>query len=133
MTAASPAQSFFRVEELPVRRGLDGIRLRSVELQNLMMTFVEYPAGSRVPAHHHPCEQITYVLEGLLEVTVGDEQRVLGSGEGVRVPPHTEHSSRPIDGPAKALDAWTPVPQRFTVETLATLGHHVPIVGESLS
>ena len=125
--------AFFRVEELPVKQGLEGIQLRSVDLKNLMMTFVEYPAGSKVPQHFHPCEQITYVLEGMLEVTLEHDSHVLGPGEGVRIPPNTQHSSRPVDGPAKALDAWTPIPQHFKVEPLATLGHHVPIEGESLS
>ena len=124
---------FFRAEELPSKEVLPGIQLRSVDLKNLMMTFVEYAEGSDVPRHHHPYEQITYVLDGSLEVIVGDEQRVLGPGEGVRVPPDAEHSSRPIDGPARALDAWTPVPHRFKVGTATTLGHHIPIEGESLS
>jgi unsaturated pyranuronate lyase len=124
---------FFRVEELPTKEVLAGIRLRSVHLENLMMTFVDYPAGSTVPAHHHRYEQITYVLEGWLEVTVGDQRRVLAAGEGVRIPANQEHSSRPVDGTAKALDAWTPVPRRFKVDVLATLGHQVPIGGESLT
>lgn len=123
--------SFFRVEELPAKAMMTGIRLRSVHLDSLMMTFVEYMAGSAVPSHSHFSDQITYVLEGSLEVTVGDEQRVLGPGEGVRIPPNVEHSSRPVDGAAKALDAWTPVVEHFKVDALTTLGHHVPISGES--
>ena len=131
MKVESNGDSFFCIEELPAKEVMSGIRLRSVDLENLMMTFVEYAAGSTVPMHHHPYEQITVVLEGILEVTVGHEQRVLRSGEGVRIPPNREHSSRPLDGPAKALDAWTPVPQRFKVDPSTTLGHRVPIFGES--
>ncbi len=127
----SNGNSFFRIEELPAKEVMSGVQLRSVNLENLMMTFVEYAAGSAVPMHHHPYEQITVVLEGVLEVTVGREQRVLRPGEGVRIPPDREHSSRPLDGPAKALDAWTPVPHRFKVDPLSTLGHQVPILGES--
>ncbi|MFQ5665953.1 MAG: cupin domain-containing protein [Candidatus Binatia bacterium] len=108
-------KGFFRVADLPSKDVLEGIRLRSVHLENLMMTFVEYPVGSAVPSHHHRYEQITYVLEGRLEVTLKGEQRVLGPGEGVQIPANVEHSSRTIDGSAKALDAWTPVPKRFRV------------------
>ena len=131
MKAGFNGDSFFRIEDLPAKEVMAGIRLRSVDLENLMMTFVEYAAGSTVPLHHHPYEQITVVLEGILEVTLGHEQRVLRAGEGVRSPPTREHSSRPLDGPAKALDAWTPVPHRFKVDPLTTLGHNVPISGES--
>jgi len=115
--------SFFRVDDLPTKEVMAGIHVRSVDLDNLMMTFVEYPAGSVVPMHHHPYEQITYVLQGNVEFTVGDQQRILGPGEGVRVLPNAEHSSRPIDGAAKVLDAWTPVPEHFRVEMRA---HRTP-------
>jgi len=109
------ASTFFRVSDLPAKQVLDGVAMRSVDLDNLMMTFVEYAAGARVPTHFHPYEQITYVLEGQLEVVIGDVHEVLGPGEGVCISPNVEHSSRPINGPAKALDAWTPVPERFKV------------------
>jgi quercetin dioxygenase-like cupin family protein len=117
--------AFFRVAELPVKELTSGIRLRSVELAALMMTFVEYPEGSVVPTHFHPHEQITYVLEGCLEVVVGDAQRLLGPGDGVRIPPNAEHSSRPVDGPARALDAWTPVPESLRVPMNRTVGSRV--------
>lgn len=110
------ARGFFRVAELPSKEVLEGIRLRSVHLENLMMTFVEYPAGSAVPSHHHRYEQITYVLDGRLEVVLEGERQVVGPGEGVQIPANVEHSSRTIEGPVKALDAWTPVPRRFKVE-----------------
>ncbi|MFI5364219.1 MAG: cupin domain-containing protein [Candidatus Binatia bacterium] len=132
MTAEASMNGFFRVEELPTKV-LAGIQLRSVHLENLMITFVDYPEGSSVAAHHHRHEQITYVLEGCLEVTLAGETRVLAPGDGVRIGANVEHSSRPVDGAAKALDAWTPVPKRYKVEPATTLGHHVPISGESLS
>jgi quercetin dioxygenase-like cupin family protein len=96
-----------------------------------MMSFVEYDAGAAVPVHRHRREQITYVLDGFLEVTIDTERRVLGPGEGVRIPRQTDHSSRPVGGPARALDAWTPVPERLKVEEPSTLGAHVPVRGES--
>jgi quercetin dioxygenase-like cupin family protein len=116
MESTLPAAGFFRVEELPAKELLAGVRVRSVHLADLMMTFVEYPAGATVPMHHHPYEQITYVLEGQLEVSIGAETRLLGPGEGVQVPANMEHGSRTVGGPAKAVDAWTPVPKMFKVK-----------------
>ncbi len=122
--------SFFEVKRLPVQEVLPGIELRSVNLENVMMSFVDYAAGSEVPTHEHRHEQITYVLEGTLEVAVGDERRLLGPGQGVRIPPYTDHSSRPVQGPAKALDAWSPVPHRLKVEAPTALGEEVPVEDE---
>ena len=129
----SASAPFFRVADLPSKEVLPGVVLRSVSLENLMMTFVEYAAGSEVPTHEHRHEQITYVLEGCLEVVVGDQQRLLGPGDGVRIPPNAEHSSRPVDGPARALDAWTPVLERFRVVPHATPGSTVPIDDGSIT
>ncbi len=131
MSHAAHESAFFRVAELPVKELANGIRLRSVELATLMMTFVEYPEGSIVPTHFHPHEQITYVLEGCLEVMVGDKQRLLGPGEGVRIPPNAEHNSRPVDGPARALDAWTPVRESLRVTRDASLRSKAQFEGES--
>jgi quercetin dioxygenase-like cupin family protein len=116
MESTLPSAGFFRVDELPAKTMVAGVQVRSVHLADLMMTFVEYPEGATVPLHHHPYEQITYVLEGRLEVCLGANTRLLGPGEGVQVPANMEHSSRPIGGPARALDAWTPVPKMFKVK-----------------
>ena len=113
---------FFRVEELEATEVLPGLRLKSVGLENLMMTFVEYEPGCHVPIHHHRYEQITYVLEGFLEVRLGQETRVLGPGEGVRIPAQTPHGSRPVEGSARAVDAWSPAPRSLALEELATMG-----------
>jgi quercetin dioxygenase-like cupin family protein len=104
---------FFRVADLPSKEVLKEIHVRSVHLENLMMTFIEYPADATVPTHYHPFEQITYVLDGRLEVTVAGERRILGAGEGVCIRANAEHGSRPVDGPARVVDAWTPVPEHL--------------------
>lgn len=122
---------FFRVADLPSKEVLPGVVLRSVSLENLMMTFVEYASGTSIPVHRHRREQITCVLEGSIEVTVGGERRVLGAGEGILIPPNRDHSSRPVGGAARALDAWTPVPERFRVDIDTTLGGSTPVEGES--
>jgi quercetin dioxygenase-like cupin family protein len=124
--------SFFAVEQLPLHEVAAGIRMRSVNLENLMLTFVEYAPDAQVPTHRHRREQITYVIEGKLEVTVGKERRILAAGEGARIPRGVDHSSRPVGGPARVLDAWTPAPERFKFESLTTLGEHLPLGGESI-
>jgi quercetin dioxygenase-like cupin family protein len=122
----------FRVKELPAQEVLRGVKLRSVNMDNLTMTFVDYAPGSGVPAHRHRHEQITYVLEGQLELTIDGERQIVNAGEGVRIGPNIEHSSRPVDGSASAVDAWTPLLRKFGSAPLTTLGHDVPIEGESL-
>ena len=59
---------------------------------------------------------------------------MLEPGDGVQVPANVEHSSRPVGGPAKALDAWTPVPKMFKVQPpVSGVGKGVVLEDESVA
>jgi quercetin dioxygenase-like cupin family protein len=62
------------------------------------MTFGYYrvAAGASIHEHAHPNEEVWHVIEGELEVTVGDETRVAGPGCVAIVPPNTPHSVRAL-------------------------------------
>ena len=78
-----------------------------------MLTFFEFAPDSTVPEHMHPHEQITLVLEGELEFTLGDETRIIKAGEGATIPPEVPHSARTLSQPTKALDAWHPIREDY--------------------
>ena len=48
--------------------------------------------GTKVPEHSHPHEQITYVLQGKLELVIGGEPVILVPGDSVLVPGDVLHS-----------------------------------------
>ena len=104
---------FFDLDDLKEKQVLEGITLRSVSGEKAMMTFFVFEEGAVIPAHSHPHEQITYVLEGELEFSLKGEARVLGKGQGVVIPSDVEHSARVIKGPARALDAWHPLREDY--------------------
>ncbi len=99
---------FFRVVDLPATEMLPGVLRRAVSLDRLMMTFFTFEPRAVIPAHEHPHEQITYVVEGALEFTLGAETRRLGAGEGVMIPSGVRHAAVVLDQPAVVLDAWHP-------------------------
>ena len=43
---------------------------------NMMAVEVNFDAGAIGPMHNHPHEQLTYVLSGEFEFTIGEEKRV---------------------------------------------------------
>jgi quercetin dioxygenase-like cupin family protein len=93
---------------LKCRQLLPGIDLRVAAGQQTMMTFFDFQPNAVIPNHKHPHEQITYMLQGEMEITVAGETKVLKAGDGVVIPGNIEHSARIIKGPAKALDGWYP-------------------------
>jgi quercetin dioxygenase-like cupin family protein len=105
--------AFFRVRELPETEMLPGVVRRAVYLDNAMMTFFHFDPGAEIPEHSHPHEQITFVVQGTLEFTLGDETRTLSAGEGATTPPHVPHSATVGDEPAFVLDAWHPAREDY--------------------
>lgn len=105
--------TFFKLNELEKTEALKGIYRSAVYLDGVMLTFFEFAPDSTVPEHMHPHEQITLVLEGELEFTLGDETRVIKTGEGVTIPPEVPHSARTLSRPTKALDAWHPIREDY--------------------
>ncbi len=105
--------SYFRVDRLPATEMLPGVLRRAVYLEHVMLTFFEFAPGSVVPEHSHPHEQISYVLQGALEFTLGEETRVIRAGEGVCCPPNVPHKATVLDEPTVVLDAWYPVREDY--------------------
>ena len=99
---------FFTVSDLPGTEMLPGIVRRSVAMDHAMVTFFTFAPGTVLPVHDHIHEQITYVIRGAMEFTLGDEVRVLRAGDGVCSPPGVRHGGVVLDEETFALDAWYP-------------------------
>lgn len=105
--------AFFTVNALPGTEMLPGVVRRAVYLDHAMMTFFHFDPGSAVPEHTHLHEQITYVVEGAMEFTLGEEKRLMRAGDVVCIPPHVPHSATILDQPTFALDAWYPLREEY--------------------
>ena len=81
--------------------------------QNLMLSYLEMDEGAVVPLHQHPHEQAGMLLKGRLELTIGDEVRVVGPGSMFIIPPGTPHKAVAIGGPAVVLDVFSPVREDY--------------------
>ena len=105
--------TFFAVKDLPGTDMLPGVVRRAVYLEHVMMTFFDFAPGSVVPEHSHPHEQITYVVQGVMEFHLGDQTQVLRAGSGVLCPPGVPHGAIVLDEPTVALDAWYPLREDY--------------------
>ena len=54
----------------------------------------EIAPGDRIPLHTHPVNEVIVVLEGVPEVTLGDDTREVGAGAVVFIPAGTPHRTR---------------------------------------
>ena len=104
---------FYRTDELPATEMLPGVLRRAVYLDDVMLTFFEFEPEAIIPEHHHPHQQITFVISGTMEFDLDGETQVLQAGDGVLIPPDVPHSAIIGDGPCKALAAWHPVREDY--------------------
>ncbi len=79
---------------------------------NMTLGLVEIKAGSNLPLHHHPHEQITYILEGKLDMTIGGEYCPLTAGMYYVIPSNVPHGAVAITD-CKVIDVFNPVREDY--------------------
>lgn len=90
-----------------------GLTLRPVFGASMTMSFVHFEPHTEAPSHRHAEEQMGTVIEGTLEFDLDGERRMLGPGEVYIVPPWVPHGAVSGDGPALALDVFSPPREGF--------------------
>lgn len=100
--------TFPKLASLPVRAILDGtIRGQYAHLTTLTMGEVHIDADTVVPMHNHPHEQITYVIEGRFEFTVGSETTILEPGMAALIPGGVTHGGKTVTA-CRVIDVFSP-------------------------
>lgn len=94
---------------------LKGFLFREAHLTNVMITWVEMQPGSVLPEHQHDHEQITLVIDGKLELTVGGKTMIMEKGSVAVVPSNVLHSGRVLEQFTVAVDAWNPPREDYIV------------------
>ena len=96
-----------RVEPVP------GCRMRTPFGENLMLSYLEMDEGAEIPLHDHPHEQGGIMLQGRLQLTIGDDTRIVEPGSLYLVPPNLPHRAVAVGGPVVVLDVFSPVREDY--------------------
>ena len=95
------------VNTLPKKELCPGYVTRLIHGAQTTVSFVDITKGSKLPEHHHPHEQVTYIAEGELEMTIGGEVMLLKKGMVHVIPSNVPHSAiAHVD--CKAIDFFSP-------------------------
>ena len=92
-----------------------GLYGRFVHGETMTLSFVDIKKGSVLQVHSHPHEQITYILEGELEMVIGGEKMLLTTGMIHVIPGNVPHGAYARTD-VKVLDAFHPVRQDYVVQ-----------------
>ena len=85
-----------------------GVRRRTLASGTAMMQMVvEFEAGTRLPEHQHPHEQMAHVLTGALRFTVDGETRDVRAGESIYLAPNVPHGAEALER-SVVVDTFSP-------------------------
>jgi quercetin dioxygenase-like cupin family protein len=79
---------------IPIEYPLGGVARQTVHGEKQTLVRYVYQPGSVFPEHSHAEEQITIVLSGSIDFTVGGSPLTLVAGEIALIPAHVPHSAR---------------------------------------
>jgi quercetin dioxygenase-like cupin family protein len=103
---------FTSLASLPEERISDKISRKIAAGDQEMMVWWSMKAGAQAAAHHHPHEQIAYMLKGKMEFRLGGERRTCGPGDVVVIPGGVEHEAYfPED--TEVIDVFAPPREDF--------------------
>ena len=111
--------AFADLAEIARLRVFDGVAGRVVGGTGLTLAVVELDAGSVVPEHSHPHEQVGVCVSGSLAFRIGDEQRDVAAGGTWEIPGRVPHEVQVGSEGAVVIEAWAPARDDWSgLETL---------------
>ena len=103
-------------KDVPEQEVFPGIVGKLIHTPKVTIGDFRIAAGTQLPAHQHPHEQTSTVLEGQFEFTVGGQTRLCGPGDVAVIPPNVEHSATALTD-CRVLDVFEPVREDYRAVT----------------
>ncbi len=104
---------FIDIDKVAEMTPVAGCRLRAPHGERIMLSYLEMDAGAEIPVHSHPHEQAGMLLKGRLQLTIGEETRVVEPGAMYIVPGGVPHRAVALDGPVLVLDIFSPIREDY--------------------
>jgi quercetin dioxygenase-like cupin family protein len=89
---------------------VDGVRIHAIGGEQVLLCRVRYEPGKQVPLHVHPdAEQVMFILDGSVDMTIEGQTATLRAGDVVVVNRGQQHEVYSPDG-VTFMEALAPVP-----------------------
>lgn len=100
--------AFVNWDDTTIHTPREGMEGRIVHGEQMSLAIWTFEAGVDLPAHSHPHEQITHVIEGEIDLTVGEQTRRLTPGTSAVISGGVVHSAHTYT-PVRVVDVFHPV------------------------
>ena len=108
--AEMTGRRIFSWDELGTTRwDADQVEAQILSGEHMHMIRATYDPGATYEMHSHPHEQFSLLLSGRMLLTVGEETREIGPGDGWYAPGGVPHGGEVLgDEPAVFIDVYSP-------------------------
>lgn len=111
LMAARPI--FTSVKALPGKEIARGVTIKPLAGDHVMLNYVEFAPHAEVPTHSHPHEQLGLMIEGELDLRIGDQERTVRPGDTYVIPSGVPHGARSREARALVLDVFYPLREDY--------------------
>ena len=98
---------------IPVEQIGEGIQRQMVVGQKIMICRLRFEPFVVTPAHSHPHEQMTLIMQGKAKFVVGNEERIVSAGDVLQFPSNYWHGATMLDEEVILIDIFSPVREDF--------------------
>ena len=104
-------------DSIPAERIADGIDRQMVVGQNIMVCRLRFDPFVVTPAHRHPHEQMTLVVQGKVRFTLDTDERIVSAGDILHFPSNHWHGATMLDEEVVLIDIFSPIREDFLGDT----------------
>ena len=106
-------QTITSIKALRGKEIAKGVTIKPLVGEHVMLNYVQSVPQGEVPLHSHHHEQLGLIIEGELEMQIGDERRTLRPGDTYVIPGGISHSGRAGRAGALVLDVFYPLREDY--------------------
>lgn len=105
----------YRFDRLPLEHLKPGLRRTAIRSDDSLVTVNWFEPGFRSSGqHHHPFDQLSFVLSGSLAFFVGEETYVLEAPAVLHIPRDVPHGAQPVgEEVVLNVDVFAPIRDDF--------------------
>lgn len=108
---------FFLGSDIEWEATAEGVKRQILAVgTDLMLVRVDFQAGAVGAVHHHPHRQVTYVVAGTFEVTIGEDAHRVTVGDSFAAPASVPHGVKALEA-GTLVDCFTPIREDFLAQS----------------
>ena len=113
MKSFGASKEFIMGDEVAWETVGEGVRRQIMGYDDrIMLVNVEFDKGGVGPMHQHHHSQVTYVISGQFDLTIGDETRRMKGGDAFYNPPNVMHGAICVEK-GVLIDVFSPIREDF--------------------